>query len=228
MTKAKLILDFFDKLDFNGTLPDGIGIMNPYREHEDIRNICHSFYHKYYNDEMPRKLILGINPGRLGAGSTGLPFTDTKRLNEYCKIPYDKFSSHEPSSVFVYEMINAYGGPEVFYKNFYISSVCPLGFIKMQEDKKAINYNYYDSKELTECVASFMDENIRKQIQISGQNDVCYVLGTGKNYHYLSKINAQNNYFKKIVPLEHPRYVMQYKTKVKQQYIDAYLSAFEV
>lgn len=226
MIRAKKILDFFDNLHFEGSLPDGIGIMNPYQDHLDIRDICHTFYHKFYNDENPRKLILGINPGRLGAGATGLPFTDTKRLNEYCQIPYDKFSSHEPSSVFVYEMINAFGGAELFYKQFYISSVCPLGFVKYHDHNKAVNYNYYDSKELTKCVEDFIDKNIRKQIEISGQDDICYVLGTGKNFKYLESINEKNGYFKSIIPLEHPRYIMQYKLKSLQHYIDVYLDAF--
>jgi hypothetical protein len=67
----------------------------------------------------------------LGAGATGIPFTDTKRLESDCaesKTP--DIATHEPSSVFVYEMIKAYGGPKNFYGNdFYISSVSPLGFV---------------------------------------------------------------------------------------------------
>jgi len=33
-------------------------------------------------------------------------------------------------------------------------------------------------------------------------------------------------FFKKIVALEHPRFIMQYKAKLKQQYIDKYIEAF--
>lgn len=224
-TRAKAILHFFEKVDYNGPLPFGIEIMNPYRQSQDIRQICSEFYHKYYHDTAPRTLILGINPGRLGAGATGLPFTDTKRLNDVCHIPYHKFSTHEPSSVFIYEMIQAYGGPDLFYKKFYINSVCPLGFIKNQNNK-VINYNYYDSKELELIMNDFIVENIHHQIEIAGLQDVCFCLGTGKNYAFLHKLNQKHQFFGKVIPLEHPRYIMQYKTKEKQRYIDDYLSKF--
>lgn len=227
MTKADEIIDFFANVHFSGLLPDNICIMNPYRESEDIRHICRQFYDKYYADSQPRKLILGINPGRLGAGATGLPFTDTKRLNENCGIYYDKFSTHEPSSVFVYDVIEAYGGPSKFYSKFYINSVCPLGFVKTDGNKK-VNYNYYDSKALQDAVAAFIIENIQKQIEIAGSSDVCYCFGTGKNFQYLNKLNECHQFFKKIIPLEHPRFIMQYKAKSKDQYISQYLDAFDL
>jgi hypothetical protein len=222
-SKADAILSFFEQVDFQGALPQGIEIMNPYRQSEDIRQICQAFYSKYYNDHNRRTLILGINPGRLGAGATGLPFTDTKRLNDDCGIPYHKFSTHEPSSVFIYEMIQAFGGPDLFYQKFYINSVCPLGFVK-NENNKVINYNYYDSKELETMMYDFIVNNILSQIEICGSRDICFCLGTGKNYSYLEKLNQKHQFFGKIIPLEHPRYIMQYKTKEKQRYIDDYLS----
>jgi len=222
MTIADKILDFYTKVHFTGQLPDKINIMNPFRESEDIRRICKLFYEKYYNDEKPRTLILGINPGRLGAGATGLPFTDTKRLNEFCGIPYEKFVTHEQSSVYVYEVIEAYGGPKEFYSKFYINSVCPLGFIK-KEGAKIVNYNYYDSKALQEAVTGFIIENIRQQKAIAGKSDVCFCFGTGKNFQFLDKLNQKHGFFDQIVPLEHPRYIMQYKTKQKDKYISNYL-----
>jgi hypothetical protein len=222
MNLADKILDFYSKVHFEGALPDQIGIMNPYRESEDIRQLCSQFYQKYYGDDQPRTLILGVNPGRLGAGATGLPFTDTKRLNEYCNIPYNKFTTHEPSSVYVYEVIQAFGGPESFYRKFYINSVCPLGFIK-KEGSKVVNYNYYDSKALQNAVTEFIIENIKTQVAIASKTDKCYCFGTGKNYQFLDKINQQYGFFGKIIPLEHPRYIMQYKAKQKDQYISQYL-----
>lgn len=223
LTKAESIINFYEKIDFQGSLPQGIEIMNPYRQSEDIRQICKTFYSKYYHDHHVRNLILGINPGRLGAGATGLPFTDTKRLNDDCGIPYYKFSTHEPSSVFIYEMIQAFGGPDLFYQKFYINSVCPLGFVK-NENNKVINYNYYDSKELETMMYDFIVENIKSQIEICGSHNICFCLGTGKNFRYLEKLNQKHQFFGKIIPLEHPRYIMQYKTKEKQRYIDDYLS----
>jgi hypothetical protein len=225
MTKADEILSFYASLNFTDKLPGGIGIMNPYQDSLSIRSLCAQFYHKYYNDHLTRKLILGINPGRLGAGATGIPFTDTKRLNVDCGIAYDGFTTHEPSSVFVYKVIEAYGGPEKFYADFYINSICPLGFVKIVGNKE-INYNYYDSSTLQNAMSAFIKWNLAEQIKISGQNQIAYVLGTGKNFNYLQKFNEKYKLFDEILPLEHPRYVMQYKAKSMNHYIDHYLQAF--
>lgn len=225
-TFADKIIAFNESLEFNGTLPKGIRIMNPFKENKDILPISSTFYKKYYNDNLKRHLILGINPGRLGAGLTGIPFTDPKRLVANCHIPYTGESAHEPSSVFVYDVINAFGGPEAFYKRFYIHSVCPLGFTSVKADGKEVNYNYYDSKELTDSVYDFIIENIQKQIALGVHTDICYCFGTGKNEKFLLEINKKYSFFGKIIALEHPRFVMQYKAKSKEVYIEKYLRAF--
>src|ERR1700739_4024170 len=148
MTFADKVIQFNQQLHFDGKLPDGIRIMNPFKENPNVTRIVEQFYKKYYNDNNPRHLILGINPGRFGGGVTGIPFTDSKRLKSVCKIAYDGKETHEPSSVFVYEMIDAFGGADYFYQNFYIHSICPLGFTSIKSDGKEINYNYYDSPAL--------------------------------------------------------------------------------
>ncbi len=78
VTVADRIIAFNKQLDFSGNLPDGISIMNPFKENDTIIPVSSAFYQKYYNDNNPRHLILGINPGRFGAGVTGIPFTDPK------------------------------------------------------------------------------------------------------------------------------------------------------
>jgi len=226
MTKASRILDFYKNVDFDGELPDNIHLLNPYKDNPEIQDSVYQFYNKYYNDEKPRHLILGINPGRLGAGATGIPFTDTKRLQDICDIQVNGKTTHEPSSVFVYEMIDAFGGPELFYQHFYINSVCPLGFVKKSEEK-LVNYNYYDSTVLTSVVSQFIIDNIRQQIDIAGTTDVCYCLGTGKNFKYLNKINTIYHFFDEIVPLEHPRYIMQYRSMQKARYIEDYVEKLQ-
>lgn len=227
MNFADRVIQFNRELTYTGNpLPQGIRIMNPFSEHDNVMSIVETFYHKYYNDNNQRHIILGINPGRFGAGLTGIPFTDPKRLISECHIPYTGKMSHEPSSVFIYEMINAYGGPEAFYKHLYINSPCPLGFTSIDAKGKETNYNYYDSKELTEAVLPFMIENIRKQIDLGIKIDTCFCFGTGKNEKFLQKLNNEHKFFGKIIALEHPRFIMQYKSTSKQFYIDKYLGAF--
>jgi len=228
MTLADRIIHFNEQLTYTGEpLPEGIRIMNPFKEHPQTMRIVDEFYHKYYNDNQQRHIILGINPGRFGGGLTGIPFTDPKRLISECHISYEGKMSHEPSSVFVYEVINAFGGPEAFYKQIYINSPCPLGFTSIDANGKEKNYNYYDSKELTKAVYQFMIENIRKQIALGINTDKCFCFGTGKNETFLRKLNDEYHFFSEIIALEHPRFIMQYKTASKQFYIDKYLAAFE-
>lgn len=225
-TFAERIITFNKQLDFREALPGGISIMNPFKDDKSILPISSGFYRKYYNDNNPRHLILGINPGRFGAGVTGIPFTDPKRLIEKCALEFHGELKHEPSSVFVYEVIDAFGGAEAFYRKFYINSVCPLGFTATNAAGKEVNYNYYDNRELIKAVYGFIIDNIQKQIAMGVETDVCFCFGKGKNETFLRKLNGEKKFFRNIVALEHPRFVMQYKTKTKQHYIGKYLSAF--
>jgi len=226
MAFAEKVISFYREIEFTGTLPAGISIMNPFRENPEIIPVITQFYSKFYNDNNARHLILGINPGRFGAGVTGIPFTDTKRLSENCGLSIPGVQTYETSSVFVYEMIEEYGGAENFYSQFYISSVVPLGFTSDNLKGGVVNYNYYDSKKLTDSVYSFIIESLNKQLQFGIKRDVCFCLGTGENYKFILKLNSELRIFQDIIPLEHPRYIMQYKTKLKQFYINKYVEEF--
>lgn len=213
-----------EELDYaNLKIPNQISIMNPYRDSEEIRQINRLFYDKYYGDDAKRWTIIGINPGRLGAGATGIPFTDTKRLEKYCDINAGEKNTHEPSSVFIYDMINAFSNPLDFYKFFYITSAFPLGFTKTNELGKEVNYNYYDEKPLQEVIAPHITTHLKTQISFGLHTDIAYCLGTGKNYKFLNELNKKEKLFDQLIPLEHPRYIMQYKLKQKDHYIQDYI-----
>lgn len=223
-TIADRIIDFNRRVEFRGTLPSGIGIMNPFSTDDDyIMKVSSAFYRKYYDDNRPRRLILGINPGRFGAGFTGIPFTDTKRLTSECGIPYTGRQTHEPSSVFIYEVIKAYGGPEKFYGDFYINSLSPLGFTQKGVNGREKNYNYYDRPDLAAAVTDFILWNIREQVAMGVSTEVCWCLGTGKNEKFLRALNEKHRFFGKIIALEHPRFIMQYRSAFRADYIRKYL-----
>ena len=199
--------------------------MNPFRGDgsDHVRSIGKAFYQKFYNDKEPRKLVLGINPGRLGAGATGIPFTDTRRMENVCGIPAGELHTHEPSSVFVYEVIDAYGGPEVFYSDVFVHSVCPLGFVKRKENGKETNYNYYDSYSLEQAVTPYISDWLKELATWPVRSDQVFCLGSGRNFRFLSAWNKTHRIFDEIIPLDHPRFVVQYRSKKKQEYIDRYL-----
>jgi hypothetical protein len=226
-TTADKIISFCFSLDFNGSLPDGISVMNPFRNNPRTMAVVSQFYRKFYTDNKERRLILGINPGRFGAGITGIPFTDTVRLREKCGLIIPGLKSFETSSVFIYEMIDNYGGPERFYGDFYISSVSPLGFTSVGKKGKEVNYNYYDSKQLTAAIKDFAVLSLKQQLAFGIRRDVCFCLGTGKNFKYITRLNGELGFFKEIVPLEHPRFIMQYKSGEKDSYIHRYIEKFQ-
>ena len=112
-------------------------------------------------------------------------------------------------------MIDAFGGPEEFYRHIYINSMFPLGFTATNAAGKEVNYNYYDSRELLNTCYNAIIENIQKQIDIGCYTDTCFCFGAGTNEKFLKKINQEHGFFKNIVALEHPRFIMQYKAKTK-------------
>lgn len=223
MPISEKIIGFNRQLEFTNPLPDGIRIMNPYAENPHALEISSRFYRKFYGDDQPRRMIMGINPGRFGAGVTGIPFTDTRRLKEKLGMEIPGLSTYEPSSVFVYEFIEAFGGMEAFYGRYYISAVCPLGFVKVNEKGRDVNYNYYDSRELTDACSDFIVESLETQLRFGMDTDICFCLGNNQNYKFLHKLNEKKGYFGRIVPLEHPRYIMQYKIKQKEEFVKKFV-----
>lgn len=211
------ILQFYRSLEIPGNLPAAVQVMNPYSDGEAME-LCRRFYQKYYSDKRPRTGIFGINPGRFGGGVTGIPFTDPIRLEKDCGIDNDLDKKPELSATFIYEMIHAYGGPANFYEDFFIGAVSPLGFTF--EGK---NLNYYDDRKLQELLQPFIIRNLQKQIEIGLSTSVCICLGEGKNFKYFSKLNDKHHFFEEIIPLAHPRFIMQYRRKRLPEFIERYL-----
>jgi len=226
MSFGQSVIRFHEQLIYSGSaLPDGIHVINPFVESTGAMENLRAFAKRYLDDENQRHMILGINPSRFGAGVTGIPFTDTKRLVSECKISYDGKPTHEISSVFIYEMINAFGGVSDFYSRFYINSPFPLAITKINPEGKEINYNYYDSPALTKAAYPFIVESMRQLINLGIATDTCFCLGTGKNARFLEQLNKDHGFFREIIPLEHPRFIMQYKSSAKSQYIEKYIKA---
>ncbi|NND08823.1 MAG: DUF4918 family protein [Saprospiraceae bacterium] len=198
-------------------LPEGIEWLHPYGIAE-VKSAMETFFQKYFSDGNGRIVLLGINPGRHGAGITGLPFTDPIRMESHCGIKNSFKKRAELSSIFVYEVIEALGGAEKFYSSFYFNSICPLGFVK---DGK--NFNYYDDKELLEAVMPMILQNIKAHLEMDVSSKVAFSIGQGKNFAFLQKINQEHAFFEFVKPLPHPRWVMQYRSKQKTAYVQQYV-----
>jgi len=210
-------LKFYRALRISDPLPEGIEVMNPY-QNEACFEVCKSFYGKFYNDDLKRHLILGINPGRHGAGITGIPFTDPIKLESILGIPNSLARKPELSADFIHAMIAAFGGPEKFFSGFFINSVSPLGFVQAGK-----NLNYYDMPRLKTALAPFIRNSMQSLLNLNIDRKVVFCLGEGANYKYLVALNDELQVFQQIIPLAHPRFIMQYKRKQLAAYLEDYL-----
>ncbi len=212
---AEKVIKFYENLDMPQNLPNEVSVMNPYAN-EITFALTNKFFEKFYSDNNKRTFIVGINPGRFGGGVTGIAFTDPINLEEKCGIKNNLDKKHELSSRFVYRFIDSFGGADKFYSKFFISALYPLALIK---DGK--NYNYYDSKKVYSSLKPQILKTFKQQIDF-GANDK-YVISFGKrNAEYVKEINDEIGYFKEIIIFDHPRFIMQYRLKKLDEYLDKY------
>lgn len=218
-TFGERVIRYYENLQ-PPSVPDGVEVLYPLQEHEVMR-VIREFYGRYFNNTSQRTFLIGINPGRHGGGSTGIPFTDPQKLTEILRISNAFEGQQELSSRFIYQMIEYLGGPEAFYNRFYITSVSPLGFTR-----DGRNLNYYDEKELELALEDYIFENMKAQLAF-GANPVAYSLGMGKNIAYLKQFNRKHKLFREIRPLPHPRWIMQYRLKRLDEFLDLYRNELE-
>ena len=197
-------------------VPSGVEVMNPYGDRR-ARRYVRAFLDKYFADNRERMLVFGINPGRFGAGVTGVTFADPVALADECGIENDLPRRRELSSIFIYAVINHLGGPRAFYERFFLTALCPLGFTR---DGK--NLNYYDDRRLERAVTPFIVSSIERQIALGGRRDRAVVLGRGENARFFNRLNAEHRWFAAIDALDHPRPIMQYRRKQLAAYVAKY------
>ena len=232
MVKRKTFSD--NVLEFNEWLAntslelfDNYSISNPFngKNRIQIKEITNAFYKKYYNDHNKRYLILGSSPARKGTATTGIPFEDANHLYKETGIMIDNFYINKSSSNFLYDVMEQYGGCQRFYKDFFMSFVCPLGIVNVNSKGNLVNANYYENKKLEKALHNFIVDSLKKQIALGVDTSICYCIGSGENFKFLTKINEEYHFFDKIISLEHPRFIMQYNSKDRNKYLDKYLSA---
>ncbi|MBK6641307.1 MAG: DUF4918 family protein [Bacteroidetes bacterium] len=217
-TPGEIFAEFLLKKPPSWKLPSGIGVLKPYSEIQ-VQRLLKLFCEKFYSGSKPRILMIGINPGRKGGGLTGIPFTDTFALEESCGLSTDLPQSSELSSRFIYKMIEAYGGAPKFYDNVLLSALCPLGFVRNGK-----NFNFYDNHIIVDEVKPYIIQHLDMCIRAGVRTDVVISLGK-KNGQFLAELNGELQIFDRVVALEHPRFVMQYRSSQLKYYINQYLEA---
>ena len=168
--------------------------MNPFLDNRDYEG--DSEFYQSIIVITGRRFIIGINPShnRQGYRCTIYRY---KRLESSCGIRMESARTHEVSSVFVYDMIETYGGTESFYNDFYINSPFPLAIIRESKDGNWLNANYYDDPKLFKMVKGFMIESLKKHIDLGLDTSEVFILGK-KNADFIAKLNAEEKMFDKL------------------------------
>ncbi len=217
MSFGENIIEFFDLLQAPPLALKDVEILWPYSRPE-VRRVMHRFYKKFLDGDGRRIFLIGINPGRFGAGVTGICFTDPIRLGADCGIAHSIAGRSELSSDFVYRMISAFGGPRLFFKHYYMTALSPVGFTQSGK-----NINYYELKGDLAALDEWMVAAMKDQISAGGDRRVAFSMGQGANFKYLQRMNNRHNFFDRIEALPHPRWIMQYKRRQLEEFIRLYI-----
>jgi len=106
------------------------------------KNVMLEYYHQFIKPNKPKIVLCGINPGKNGAGKTGIPFFDLHSLHDLlptiCAAPTD--DKPESSAKFMYNIVKQFG-MQYFFKNFYLTNISCIGFYDIKTNK---NINYYE------------------------------------------------------------------------------------
>jgi hypothetical protein len=215
-TFASRVIDFYRRLRRPRLGGLDVDALFPYRDVE-VRAVTDVFYRKFFQDTARRVYLVGINPGRFGGGTTGIPFTDPVSLDRQCGIANPFPKRRELSAEFIEAVIDRLGGPREFYGSFFITAVSPVGFTR-----NGRNYNYYDDPRLLKAVEPFLVRSMRAQLDFGARRDIAVVLGTGRNFDVFSRLNAEHGFFERLLAVDHPRFIMQYRRPQIDRYLRRY------
>lgn len=216
-TFGQFVETFLTTLSIDGSLPEGIEVLYPY-DSDEVRRVVHEMCRRYYSSAGPRIGIWGINPGRFGAGLTGLAFTDPWAVEHDLGIATSIAGRREMSAEFVSRVIEAYGGPDAFYHDVFMSALSPLGFVC-----KGANINFYDDPNLERTMTPRIIAWMQKILDAGVRRDTTILLGSGKLRTFMEKNVRQQVGVDEVIYLDHPRYIMQYRRSQLDDYVRLYV-----
>ena len=198
-------------------MPEGVELHNPF---EDLarRIAITRFCEIYYGDDRPRAHLVGINPSRLTKTSTGVNYTDGYSLETFCNIQNDFSKKREVTARFFYQVVEAYGGCTKFYGDVFAWAAMPIGVTRHGKYK-----NYYDS-ELLPSLEEVVIKNLEWMRNVPS-NGTLIVIGIGQNKDFIENLDWINKFYRKVVYLPHPRWIVQYKSRDIDKYISMYMDA---
>lgn len=171
-----------------------------------------TFWRTYYGGAVPRVVLCGINPGRHGAGKTGIPFLDFQSLSQLIS-GIDRQDS-ERTAGFFFQVVRQFG-VEAFFHSFYVTNVASVGFIR---DGKNLNYN-----ELPASALEVVERNLIQEMEIIQPT------------HVISLGECVQQAVRKLLPvsvdcsmrLPHPSWITTYRAKETDKWAAHYLDVLE-
>jgi hypothetical protein len=165
------------------------------------------FHKKYIEPNSPKIVMCGINPGRLGAGVTGIPFIDTLSLSKL--VPNINNPKSEKSAKFFFSIIEEIGVNE-FYKNVHVTNMSWFGFYNIDTGKN-VNYNSLPVEIQNVLIEKFVEEmDFIKPTLIIPISDVV-------NWELLYNLKPKNRLNAEI---GHRLFHPAYRLVVRKTYID--------
>ena len=180
----------------------------------DNKNNIVEFHKKYVEPNSPKIVICGINPGRNGAGLTGIPFIDFASLSQM--LPCIKKNDWEQSANFFFSIIQEFG-IETFYRNFHVTNISWFGFSRIDKSK---NVNYYEIP--TEIQKYLINKFVEEMAFINPD----YIIPLAEHVSWeLDSLKKQDKIKAKIgTRLNHPAWVMAHRRKDlntwRKKYVD--------
>jgi len=175
------------------------------------RQVMDDFWRRFYPEELPRHVICGLNPGRFGAGLTGVPFTDFQTLSRW--MPSVERQDTEPSAQFFAQVVAAVG-VEAFFRRFYVTNVSAVGYVK---DGRNLNYHDLPAGALEVVERRFVEEMeiVRPQ----------QIIALGRQVERSIKRLMPNVV---VSYLPHPAWVSTYRKAAQHDWIERYLRVLSV
>ncbi len=216
---GRSLATYLFNLRFAIPLPSGFEVLTPYSNAE-VQSVVQVFCDRYYGGSHMRLGVWGINPGRFGAGITGLSFTDPVSLKNQLGIESSITGRQEISAEFISMVIEAYGGPGKFYHDVYLGALSPLGFVR---DGK--NINFYDDVQLSKDIVPFITSSVNTITGFGLNRKAAILLGSGALQKYTRQYLSATFREMKVIALDHPRFVMQYRRAHVSEYVKRYVEA---
>lgn len=149
------------------------------------------FLDYFFNDNKNRNLIIGLNPGKIGANKTGIAFTDPTNAIEYLQLDIPEDSTRERSSRNLYPLfLEAFNGEiDKFYQSYFITNLFLLGAVEYNHQHDLVNTKFDNLKKVSSFKA-LMIEHLKILIKTFKPN---YIIAVGEDTYKIIKSYLKNN-----------------------------------